>query len=44
MIPSGMSTASSTATAPRKTQKRFLICLWGAVAVLLAVLIPLGVI
>ncbi|MBR3551796.1 MAG: hypothetical protein IKN72_00220 [Clostridia bacterium] len=29
---------------PRKTQKRFLICLWGLVAVLLAVLIPLGVI
>ena len=29
---------------PRKTQKRFLIGLWGTVAVLLAVLIPLGVI
>ena len=29
---------------PRKTQKKFLICLWGLVAVLLAVLIPLGVI
>ena len=29
---------------PRKTQKKFLICLWGTVAVLLAVLIPLGII
>jgi hypothetical protein len=29
---------------PRKTQKKFLIGLWGTVAVLLAVLIPLGII
>ena len=29
---------------PRKTQKKFLICLWGTVAVLLIVLIPLGII
>ena len=29
---------------PRKTQKRFLICLWGTVAVLLAVLITCGII
>ncbi len=29
---------------PRKTQKKFLMIIWGAVAVLLAVLIPLGII
>ncbi len=29
---------------PRKTQKKFLMIVWGAVAVLLAVLIPLGII
>ena len=29
---------------PRKTQKKFLIGLWGTVAALLAVLIPCGII
>ncbi len=36
--------ANLTYDAPRKTQKKFLAILWGLVAILLAVLIPLGII